>query len=212
MMATWECFLSGNGPLVKILCEALARDDAEQNKCSLKHARHEVTTFVHNVHKFLDEYYYDSEKIPVDKIVVFDEAQRAWNREQSYRKFKRNYSEPEMLLEIMDRHPDWAVFVALIGGGQEINSGEAGLSEWGRTIADKFVHWNVLISPELKQGHHSTANQTLFHETPIDIVVEENPDLHLTVPLRSFRSEATSDFVSQLLYLNDSEAKSILSN
>lgn len=203
-------FLSGNGPLVKILSEALARDDAQRSGCPLGEARHKVSTFVHNVHKFLDEYFYDKAKIPVDKVVVFDEAQRAWDREQSFRKFKRNFSEPEMILEIMDRQPDWSVFVALIGGGQEINSGEAGLSEWGRNIAKRFRHWRVLISPQLKQGHHSTGGQTLFKKVPDNIVLEENENLHLEVSIRSFRAEKTSDFVATLLDGQADLAKTIL--
>lgn len=203
-------FLSGNGPLVKVLSEALARDDAQRNDYTLREARHKVSAFIHNVHKFLDEYFYDEDKIPVDKVVVFDEAQRAWDREQSFRKFKRNFSEPEMILEIMDRHPGWAVFVALVGGGQEINSGEAGLSEWGRNVADKFQHWRVLISPQLKQGHHSTGGQTLFDKVPDNISLEENDDLHLKVSIRSFRAEKTSDFVAALLDGHADLAKTIL--
>ena len=205
-------FLSGNGPLVRILSEALARDDATRNGKTLVEARHEVTTFIHNVHKFLDEYHYDKSKVPIDRIVVFDEAQRAWDREQAYRKFKRDFSEPEMILEIMDRHPGWAVFIALIGGGQEINSGEAGLSEWGRNIADKFKHWKVMISPELKQGHHSTGGQTLFNEVPEDIILEENEDLHLDVCIRSYRAEQTSNFVANILDINIEVAQIILKN
>lgn len=87
-------FLSGNGPLVKVLSEALARDDTQRNGNKIGKSRHKVSTFIHNVHKFLDEYFYDKEKVPVDKVVVFDEAQRAWDRQQSYRKFKRDFSEP----------------------------------------------------------------------------------------------------------------------
>ena len=117
-----------------------------------------------------------------------------------------------MILEIMDRHPDWAVFVALIGGGQEINSGEAGLSEWGRNIAEKFQHWKVLISPQLKQGHHSTGSQTLFEKVPDDISLEENEDLHLKVSIRSFRAEKTSDFVSTFLDGRADLARAILRN
>src|SRR5262249_56976272 len=104
---------------------------------------------------FIDTYFADSTKIPVDKVVVFDEAQRAWDAAQSARKFHRECSEPQTLMEIMDRHPDWAVIVALIGSGQEINRGEAGPSERGRAIMSRFRHWDVFVSPELKAGIHS---------------------------------------------------------
>ncbi len=124
-------FLSGNGPLVKVLCEALARDHAARTARSIHESRREVATFIQNVHRFIDAHFAASDP-PPDTIVVFDEAQRAWNREQSLRKFKRDRSEPEIMLEIMNRHAGCAVIVALVGTGQEINTGEAGLGEWGR--------------------------------------------------------------------------------
>ena len=94
----------------------------------------------------------DKNRPPAEHVVIFDEAQRAWNRAQNYAKFKRDYSEPKMLLEIMERHEDWAVVIALVGGGQEINSGEAGLSEWGRTIAERGDRWQVYASPSAIDG------------------------------------------------------------
>jgi hypothetical protein len=112
----------------------LARDDSQRSGRSIAASRREVSTFVQNVHRFIDAHF-SASKPPPDRVVIFDEAQRAWNREQSQRKFKRNKSEPEIMLEIMDRHPDWAFIVALVGSGQEINTGEAGLGEWGRALA-----------------------------------------------------------------------------
>lgn len=204
-------FLSGNGPLVTVLSEALARDHAQQIGISKKEARRKVSTFIQNVHHFLDAYFYD-DKIPVDRVVIFDEAQRAWNAEHSKRKFNRNFSEPEMMLSIMDRYKDWSVIVALIGGGQEINSGEAGLSEWGRTLATKFPHWKILISPHLKTGHHSTGGQCLFENIPPDINIHENMTLHLNVSIRSYRAEQLSNFVSHLLSLEANKARDVLEN
>jgi DUF2075 family protein len=202
-------FLSGNGPLVKVLREALARDHVKKTKAVKKNeALRKVRTFIQNVHGFLDAYY-TNEKVPVDRIVVFDEAQRAWNAEQSFRKFKRNCSEPEMMLEIMDRHPDWAVIVALVGGGQEINSGEAGLFEWGRTLEYKFPHWQVLISPQLLKGHHSTAGQGLFAEVPKSARVSTDAALHLNVSLRAYRAERLSEFVAHLLEGDTESCKTI---
>src|SRR5262249_18513101 len=131
-------FLSGNGPLVRVLTEALARDHQARTQSAAKASRREVSAFIQNVHRFVETYFEQSEKVPVDRVIVFDEAQRAWNAEQSMRKFNRPLSEPEILLGIMDRHTDWSVMVALVGVGQEINSGEAGLGEWGRTLINKY--------------------------------------------------------------------------
>jgi len=152
-------FLSGNGPLIKVLRQALSRDAFKKNKEKGSDAKKKETdriiSFIENVHRFVDAYFIDKDSIPNNKIVIFDEAQRAWNAEQSLRKFQRNYSEPEMMIEIMNRHKDWGVIVALVGGGQEINTGEAGLPEWGKVIQEKFSDWKIYISPELKIGNHS---------------------------------------------------------
>src|SRR5205807_2287561 len=130
-------FLSGNGPLVNVLSEALARDHSDRTARSIVESRRQVSTFIQNVHRFIDAHFTSSAP-PFDRVVIFDEAQRAWNREQSLRKFKRDRSEPGIMLDIMDRHPGWAVIVALVGSGQEINTGEAGLAEWGRALVDRF--------------------------------------------------------------------------
>lgn len=203
-------FLSGNGPLVKVLREALARDQADRDsKISRAEARRRVSTFIQNVHSFFDAYY-TTETIPVDRVVIFDEAQRAWNAEHSNRKFKRDCSEPEMMLGIMDRHPDWSVIVALVGGGQEINSGEAGLMEWGRTIESKFPHWQVLISRQLLEGDHSTAGQGLFVTAPHNTAVRTDSALHLNVSVRAYRAERLSEFVANLLEGKPDQCKVIL--
>jgi DUF2075 family protein len=202
-------FLSGNGPLVKVLQEALARHNHATSSNSLREARRQVRTFIHNVHHFLDDYFENGEKIPPDRVVIFDEAQRAWDREQSNRKFKRNISEPELMLEIMDRHADWAVIVALIGGGQEINTGEAGLGEWERAIKEKFSNWDVLISSELLSGNIGIM-EGIFNVIPKSLNVEKNPHLHLNVPLRSYRSELLAQFVEQLLSLDPVKTSTIL--
>ncbi|MBN1766347.1 MAG: DUF2075 domain-containing protein [Sedimentisphaerales bacterium] len=197
-------FLSGNGPLVKVLQEALARDNANQNKVTLKEARRKVTTFVHNVHLFIDDNFGEhpeqyQDKIPADKVLIFDEAQRAWDAKQSKKKWNRNYAEAEMLLTIMDRHPGWAVIIALIGGGQEINSGEAGLEQWGKTIKEKFRHWQVMVSPKLQKGDHSTGGMVLFKKKPDDVTIIESELLHLDVAIRSYKAESLSKYVGLLL-------------
>ena len=148
-------FLSGNGPLVKVLQEALARNSAVRLGASLKGERHRSRTFVANVHRWLDEYIdRNRDAVPVEPIVCFDEAQRAWDRAQSKRKFGRDASEPEMLLRALDRRTDWSVLIALIGNGQEINRGEAGISEWGRALESEFSHWHVLLPPRLAMDQH----------------------------------------------------------
>lgn len=196
-------FLSGNGPLIKVLREALSRDAFKKIKRNDKNAKKKETdriiSFIENVHRFLDHYFFEKDRIPNNKIVIFDEAQRAWNKEHSERKFQRPYSEPEMMFEIMDRHPDWSVIVALVGGGQEINTGEAGLPEWGKIINEKFKDWKVYISPQLKVGNHSTGNLTLFEQTPTDIEVIEDYDLHLDVSIRSYKAEELSNWVNLVL-------------
>ncbi len=139
-------YLSGNGPLVKVLQEVLAKDMARRDGKTMDAARRESKTLVTNVHKWLDEYISrDPSRVPYEDVVVFDEAQRAWNQEQSRRKFKRDSSEPEMMLEAMSRR-EVAVVVCLVGGGQEINTGEAGLSEWGRALKARFADWKILLS------------------------------------------------------------------
>lgn len=129
-------FLSGNGPLVDVLREALARDKAAREGIPRNKAYREVSTFIQNIHHFRDEAFERNDP-PIERVVIFDEAQRAWNREMAS-KFMRqkrgnsnfDMSEPAFLISVMDRHPDWCVVICLVGGGQEINTGEAGLAEW----------------------------------------------------------------------------------
>jgi hypothetical protein len=206
-------FLSGNGPLIKVLRGALTKDAFSKIKRNDNTARKKETerviAFIENVHRFLDHYFFEKERIPNNKIVIFDEAQRAWNAEHSMRKFQRPFSEAEMMLEIMSRHKGWSVIVALVGGGQEINTGEAGLPEWGKIIEEKFADWQVHISPQLKIGNHSTGNLTLFEKAPNNLTIHENPDLHLEVSLRSYKAEELSNWVNLLLTNNPYEAKHV---
>jgi hypothetical protein len=203
-------FLSGNGPLVKVLTEALARDNSKRNNISLGQSRRDIA-FVQNVHQFLD-FYHSNNQLPPDKIILFDEAQRAWNAEHSKRKFDRNFSEAEMLFNILDRNQGWAVIVALIGSGQEINTGEAGLAEWGKTIYEKFPKWKIYISPELKEGNSQIANYKLFEKTPIGLSIVELPELHLKVSIRSYKAEKLSEWVVAILEDEPERAKYILQN
>ncbi|MCQ6961357.1 DUF2075 domain-containing protein [Mucilaginibacter aquariorum] len=209
-------FLSGNAPLIKVLKKALSNDAFKKIKKDDKTAKQKSTdriiSFIENAHGFLEEYFEDKEKIPNNKIVIFDEAQRAWDAEQSKKKFKRNFSEAEMILEIMSRHQDWSVIVALVGGGQEINKGEAGLPEWGRAIEQKFGNWKIYISPQLKIGNHSTGNLSLFEHPPQNLSIIENEALHLDVSIRSFKAEKLSLWVSLILNNNQIEASKIFNS
>ncbi len=104
-----------------------------------------------------------------------------------------------MMLDIMDRHKDWAVIVALVGGGQEINRGEAGLAEWGRALP-KFMDWNVVASPEVLGERRTGPGFTLFQEG--DACAERvrlDDSLHLRVAVRSIRAQKTSDWVNAVL-------------
>jgi hypothetical protein len=199
----FSSFLSGNGPLVKVIQEALVRDVAQRGKLSGKEitrrqAELEVRTFVHNVHRFADQYYGEGRREPAQNVVVFDEAQRAWDAEQNRRAGRPHVSEPEMMLEVMDRRSDWAVIVGLIGGGQEINRGEAGLAEWGRALK-RFPHWKVYASPTVLRPDAPTGYR-LFEDGgshPTNIV--EVDALHLSVSTRSIRAQRISDWVDAVL-------------
>ncbi len=204
-------FLSGNSPLVKVLSEALARDFSKREDVNKAEAKRRVKTFIHNVHEFIDEYYLDKTKLPVDRVLIYDEAQRAWTKEHKTKKSNGEIkeSEPEVLLSIMNRFADWAVIIALVGGGQEINTGEAGLREWGKSIEEKFTDWKVYISPELKQGDHSTGNLTLFEKTPENVEVVEDQNLHLKVSIRSYKAQELSQWVGLVLENKNEEANLI---
>jgi hypothetical protein len=202
-------FLSGNGPLVRVLSEALARDHRHRTRSTLKESHRKVGTFIQNVHRFIDAYFAEPTKVPVDRVAVFDEAQRAWNAEQSLRKFKRDFSEPEIMLEVMDRHEGWAVIVALVGVGQEINQGEAGLSEWGRALEKRFPHWTIAVSPELSVGKTRESGALFQITAPRNSLVEE-PALHLSVTLRSYKAQKLSEFVESVLDLDADGASRLM--
>lgn len=196
-------FLSGNGPLVDVLREALARDKAEREGISRTTAYREVSTFVQNIHHFRDEAL-GSITPPVEKVVIFDEAQRAWNREMAskFMQQKRgleffDMSEPAFLLSAMDRHLDWCVVICLVGGGQEINTGEAGLAEWITVLRDQHSDWDVHVSSRLDDRDY------IWDEAIAEELSRESASwddsLHLGVSIRSFRAEALSEFVGYVV-------------
>lgn len=215
---THAVFLSGNGPLVAVLREALTRDEMQRRKAKGERVRkgevrNGVESFIQNVHHFRDEALKDPEA-PDEHVVIFDEAQRAWNRQQTSNFMRRkkgqpgfDQSEPEFLIRYMDRHQDWALIVCLVGGGQEINTGEAGISEWLAAVRDKFPHWHLYISEHL-QGTEYSAAETLagIRELP-----QTHPEsqLHLAVSMRSFRAEHVSAFVKALLEVEREAARTL---
>ncbi len=213
----YSVFLSGNGPLVAILREALARDKLRherENGRRIKKGKvmSEVKMFIQNVHHFRDDCLVDSEKPPLEHVALFDEAQRAWNVEKTSnfmrrRKNKKNFSlsEPEFLISCLDRHSDWAVIVCLVGGGQEINTGEAGIGEWIASLTRSFPDWHIYISPRLTDSEYG-AGEVLEKISSRQNVVYKD-ELHLAVSMRSFRAENVSLLVKQLLDLNTAEAR-----
>jgi hypothetical protein len=207
----YSVFLSGNGPLVNILQEALARDKVRLSKergirFAKGKALSEVKAFIQNVHHFRDECLKDP-KPPIEHVAIFDEAQRAWNlaKTADFMKRKRGVgqfaqSEPEFLLSCLDRHPDWAVVLCLVGGGQEINTGEAGIGEWLKAIDRSFPSWKVYVSDQL---HDSEYRAQIEIEALGDKnKVEIKPELHLATSMRSFRSEKVSRLVKEVLDLD----------
>ena len=198
-------FLSGNTPLVTVLREALARDESNRTGNTLAAARRSVRAEIQGLMNYLEEYLKQHPNdAPVDHVIVFDEAQRAWDAEYGAQKFDRPKSEPALFLEIMDRHPDWAVIIALVGGGQEINKGERGLSEWGNGLEDRNINaakknWQVYAAPDVLTGGDATAWQRLFEHGDHRAWVTSDPKLHLPVSVRSYACLATNQWVNAVL-------------
>jgi hypothetical protein len=205
---THAVFLSGNGPLVKVLREALTRDEVERRKVKEEKVkkgfiRGTIESFIQNVHHFRDDGLID-EGPPSDHVVIFDEAQRAWNQKQTssfmVRKKGRagfSQSEPEFLISCMDRHKDWAVIVCLVGGGQEINTGEAGISSWLEAIQCAFPEWHMYISSKLADIEYAAGHALEDIQRRPNTHLDDS--LHLAVSMRSFRAEHVSSFVKAML-------------
>ncbi len=198
-------YLSGNGPLVAVLQEALTRDEQKRvGKTERKGAiRQRVKPFIQNVHHFRDEGVRTT-SAPYDHVVIFDEAQRAWTQAKTSdfmrrRKKIANFgrSEPEFLISYLDRHEAWAVVVCLVGGGQEIHTGEAGIGEWFEAVRGAFPHWHVYVSPSLADSEYSAQSALQRLGSVVSVVWDER--LHLATSMRSFRSEKVSVFVKAVL-------------
>lgn len=234
-------YLSGNYPLVEVLQEALTRDyvrrcKEEGNQCTKAEARSKVKAFIQMIHHYRDLYlegtevtdgkimpiegyfqsHADKAYIPSEHVAIFDEAQRAWTKEELARFMKEKktiknfpFSEPEYLMSCMDRQTDWGLVVCLIGGGQEINKGEAGIVEWISSINRSFEGWHVYMSDKLSDKEYAEGKALeMLQINKSQIHVESA--LHLSVSMRSFRAEKMSLFVHQLLNLQKEEASSTL--
>jgi len=216
----YSVFLSGNGPLVAVLREALTRDKLRQDKEKGKKTKKgtimaNVKMFIQNVHHFRDECLFDQTKPPLEHVALFDEAQRAWDSMQTAYFMRRkknnaifNQSEPEFLISCLDRHTDWAAIVCLVGGGQEINTGEAGISEWINSLLNYFPHWHIYISSRLTDIEYSARESINKLEVRKNVFYKD--ELHLAVSMRSFRSENVSLLVKQLLDCDIEAARNTL--
>jgi hypothetical protein len=201
-------FMSGNGPLVQVL-QHLFTQESMRSGASAPQARAEARTLIENVHVFARYHTEDNAGPPSNHAIIFDEAQRAWNSAQNNKKFGRDYSEPEMLLRIMERHEDWAMVVALVGGGQEINDGEAGLEEWGRTLMKSSKTWAIYASHEVLAGGASTAGHRLFEDSIGSKPVQTDAALHLRTSNRSLRADQLAIWVNRVLEGNAEGAASL---
>jgi DUF2075 family protein len=232
-------YLSGNGPLVAVLTEALAKDNYKKcrdrdEKKKITDSRREVGKFIQIIHRYRDNMLakiknpvengvleIDSEKAvklsgagygEVEHVAIFDEAQRSWTKKRLADYLKRGgtygnklkvpnfpMSEAAFLIWSLDQREDWATIVCLVGGGQEINTGEAGISEWINALNEKFSHWKVYISPKLIEAEYAEGKVNELLEKNKNVTYSES--LHLGVSLRSYRAEKLSAFVHALLSL-----------
>ena len=209
-------FISGNLPLVQVLQRALYEDQTARNSKG-RFTVKDSETLIQTVYAYKNtEWIRDETEAPAERVIIFDEAQRAWNKKANLKKLKGqdkkkcDFSEPELILHILSRHQGWATLVCLVGGGQEIHTGEAGLGEWGNALNDRFREWRVYASSEALQG---AGMRSLFG--PLgrnsELNVCENSDLHLDNPLRQFRGKTVAQWVESVISMEAGEAKTIAS-
>lgn len=226
-------FLSGNGPLIEVLQASLVEDQQARYKeecaaCKLVNAKPdckgcvckktkreiqgEVKSFVQGVHLFREEYFV-TDQPPAEHIAIFDESQRAWTADQLSFKMRTRWqnkrdvymSEPHVLIEYLNRHKDWATIVCLVGGGQEINQGEAGIIEWFRALSEFHPDWDVYVSDQIENDVYLGADK--LH----DVVIAPNiiSSLHLSVDMRSFRNKNVAAFAEALVDNKPEEARAL---
>jgi hypothetical protein len=194
---TIAVFLSGNGPLIHVIRSAIERDIKSRGG-SQEQAKHQAGAFIRPVHTLIGEFAKGQCGAPPEHIIVFDEAQRAWNAVTT--KDAHGRSEPEIFLEAVEQREEWSAIIALVGGGQEINTGEAGLSEWGKALNSRQKGWTVAVSPEALSGSDAVAGQRLFVDSiESHLRIIEEPTLHLSANVRSIRAQWLGKWVNDLL-------------
>ncbi len=235
-------YLSGNGPLVQVLTEALTRDKQAQekakgNRITKKEAEREVKRFIQIIHRYRDNMLNKVKVVngaleidptrelkdaqagygEVENIAIFDEAQRSWDKEHiaawlNRKKGFANFpmSEGEFLIWSLDQRKDWAVIVCLVGGGQEINTGEAGIGEWIRALNETFPDWHVYISSQLTAKEYAEGQVSELLANNLQVTYSD--DLHLAVSMRSFRAESLSNMVHALLECEAETVREIYAN
>ena len=190
-------YLSGNGPLVEVLRYALAKDKRARDETPKPEAERIAKTFIQPVRFFVDEYL-DGSKTPTEHVIVFDEAQRAWNARQMWSKMKIDKSQAAVVLDAMARKAPWSVVVALVGEGQEINLGEAGIEEWA-TALETRPDWVVHVAPDLKAKFAQLGSR-----------VVHSPALHLSVSVRAPRAQAIADWADAVVQGRLESARQII--
>ena len=191
-------YLSGNGPLVEVLREALKKSVKAQKK-STRETDAAINALIQSSYAFKNDNVKHNRPTP-ENILIFDEAQRVWNKEKMVRKHSDPtmcVSEPQLLYSIMDRHQDWAVMICLVGLGQDIYDGEVGINEWFRCGIEEFSEWELFYSPSIfSQVEDKNIDVDMIRSCPR---CHEAQELHLKTSIRSFRADKQSQFVDSLL-------------
>jgi len=209
-------FLSGNQPLVSVIQSAIAADYSGHSGRDISKAesKRRVETFIQHAYQFRNDYAYNEEAVPPEHVILFDEAQRAWDAKQLTTWSRRGgstvqnpKSEPDLFLNIMARAPKWSVIIAVVGSGQEINTGEAGLGEWGRAIMKSGTDWIVKASPHVLPGNATMVGDPLVKNRDELKNLTEDPRLHLEMNVRSPRAESLNQWVDSLIALDLPEAR-----
>jgi hypothetical protein len=197
-------------PLVEVITEALSKSATLAGK-TRNDARREVRTFIQHAYLFRNEYAEHPERPLAEHVILFDEAQRAWDRRQVERwtRGASSRSEPEIFLDIMNRAEDWAVVIALVGSGQEINRGEAGLGEWGRALRESHSDWIVRAAPAVLPGEDAPPGGRLFDEVPLGLEIGRDHRLTLRMNVRSPRAERLNEWVDHVLGRRVDEARAV---
>lgn len=210
-------YISGNGPLVEVLQEALIKSTCEEYRRKGELDNRRRSEIQESVKALIQgSYGFKRDNVKrlnptVEHIVVFDEAQRVWNKEKMKQKHKDpdlEISEPNLLYRIMDRHKDWAVLVCLVGLGQDIYDGEVGINEWFRCGIEEYDSWEMYYSPQI---FNQTEDRNIDKKSIDNCIRCHSVDgLHLQTSIRSFRADKQNQFVDALLDNNPTRAKEVL--